>query len=173
MRIDAASGPGGMSRGRSRGAYKTRLVVIEQTIRECSHPPSIKPNLSQILPSSCLLRSAEKHRLLRPASSSSRAHFEASQVDVRIVEAPFHVSSRETVRARQISTSTTTHNLTFDDGLSSVTTSTNPMPRAFRGSPVTPNGAPAAHVARCHIRFGRGQIDRILANCHALCDLLV
>ena len=141
----AASGTGCMSWGRSRGAYTSRLVAIEPTLRPHPLLPRRLSRLRQILLMSRQNRGADKHRRSRPDPSSSRAHFGAPRVDVRCVEVPFHVSGRETVRTRQISTWTATHVSTIDYGSSNVTRREEMMPRALEGGPVTSNGAPAAH----------------------------
>ena len=150
--MHTASGTGGMSRGRSRGASATRLVVIEQTTRECSRPPSTKPNLSQILPSSCLLRSAEKHRLLRPRSISLSAQFEPPRVDVRCQGAPFDVYGLKSVRTVRISTETTRRASGTGQSATVATRRAETMPRTSLSEANRPNPAPALQPQREHVR---------------------
>ena len=148
--IHVASGTGGMSRRHMPRGYIYTSIAIEQTTRECSHPPSIKPNLSQILPSSCLLRSAEKHRLLCPRSVSLSAHFEPPRVDVRCQGAPVDVHGLKSVRTVRISTTTTRRASMTGQSANVATRSAEKMPRTSPSEANRPNPAPAAHRGRAN-----------------------
>ena len=154
MRIGShvASGTGGMSRSHMPRGNLYTSIAIEQTTRECSHPPSTKPNLSQILPSSCLLRSAEKHRLLRPRSVSLSAHFEPLRVDVRCQGAPIDVHGLKSVRTVRISTTTTRRASRTGQSANVATRSAEAMPRTSPSEANRPNPAPALQPQRANVR---------------------
>ena len=147
MRIGShvASGTGGMSRSHMPRGNLYTSIAIEQTTRECSHPPSIEAFFSQILPSSCLLGSAEKHRWSRPDSPSSRAHFEAPWVDVRCPGAPFDVHGIESERPVRISTTTTRRASRTARSANVAMRSAKTTPRTSPSEANRPNPAPAAH----------------------------